>query len=78
MFQAQVQVKKSPRKDFCAYLPLKQLSQALFFVERIASYACRVGLDLPSSYVRLEWELDGFDGPISYYIVLYCAVLYID
>lgn len=33
--QAQVQVKNSPRKDFCAYLPLKQLSQALFFVERI-------------------------------------------
>lgn len=55
-------------------------SSLLFFVERIArlaSYACRVGLDLPSSYLGLEWELDGIDGPISYYIVLR-AVLYMD
>lgn len=46
-------------------------------IARLASYACRVGLDLPSSYVRLEWELDGFDGPISYCTVLCCS-LYID
>lgn len=57
--------------------PTQATRQALFFVGRIArlaSYACRVGLDLPSSYVRLEWELDGFDGPTSYCTVLYSAV----
>lgn len=42
-------------------------------IARLASYACRVGLDLPSSYVRLEWEMGGIDGPTSY-----CTVMYTD
>lgn len=58
------------KKGFLCLSPTQAIRQALFFVERIArlaSYACRVGLGLPSSYVRLEWELHGFDGPISYF-----------
>lgn len=47
----------------------------ILFEKNLASLccACGDGTDLPSSYVRLEWELDGFDGPISYCTVLCCA-----